>query len=103
SQPLPPYRSKEGEIGYKLEIRRLNFSTALFRVDRPFANYVTGIVNPICGSQSGTGNCEQYQITGTQRNYGAEAMLSGRVFKSLMITGGLVVLDSRLTDTGIAP
>lgn len=102
SQALPPYRSKEGEIGYKVKVRRLNFSTALFRVDRPFANYVAGIVNPICGNQSGSGNCEQYQITGTQRNYGAEAMLSGRVFQSLMITGGLVVLDSRLTDTGIA-
>ena len=33
SQALPPYRSKEGEIGYKLRVRRINFSTALFRVD----------------------------------------------------------------------
>ena len=35
SQALPPYRSKEGEIGYKLRVRRINFSTALFRVERP--------------------------------------------------------------------
>ena len=102
SQPLPPYRSKEGEIGYKLKIRRLNFSTALFRIDRPFANYVVGVVNPICGNQSGTNNCNQYEITGTQRNYGAESMLSGRIFPSLMITGGIVVLNAKLTDTGIA-
>ena len=46
SQALPPYRSKEGEIGYKLRVRRINFSTALFRVERPFANFVTGVVNP---------------------------------------------------------
>jgi iron complex outermembrane receptor protein len=102
SQALPPYRSKEGEIGYKLKMRRLNFSTALFRVDRPFANYVVGVVNPLCGNQSGTSNCAQYEITGTQRNYGAESMLSGRIFPSLMVTGGIVVLNAKLTDTGIA-
>ncbi len=54
SQALPPYRSKEGEIGYKLRLRRINFSTDLFRVERPFANYVVGVVNPVCGTLSGT-------------------------------------------------
>src|SRR5271157_2187819 len=102
SQALPPYRSKEGEIGYKLKMQKLNFSATLFRIDRPFASYVTGVVNSICGAQSGTVNCTQLEITGTQRNYGAETMLSGRLFHRLMITGGLVVLDPRLTDTGIA-
>ena len=102
SQALPPYRSKEGEIGYKLKMQKLNFSATLFRIDRPFASYVTGVENSVCGKQSGTANCTQLEITGTQRNYGAEAMLSGRLFPSLMVTGGLVVLDPTLTDTGIA-
>jgi iron complex outermembrane recepter protein len=102
SQALPPYRSKEGEIGYKLRIRRINFSTALFRIERPFANYVTGVVNPVCGAQSGTANCQVYQITGDQVNYGVETMLSGRILDSLMVTGGLSVLNPKLTDTGIA-
>ena len=102
SQALPPYRSKEGEIGYKLKLQKLSFSATLFRIDRPFASYVTGVVNSICGAQSGTANCQQFEITGTQRNYGAEAMLSGRPLPRLMITGGLVVLDPTLTDTGIA-
>jgi iron complex outermembrane receptor protein len=100
--PLPAYRSKEGEVGYKLRVRRINFSTAMFRIDRPFANYATNVVNPICGSQSGTANCETYQITGDQRNYGIETMMSGRIVERLMITGGLTVLDPKLTDTGIA-
>lgn len=99
---LPAYRSKEGEIGYKLRLRTINFSTALFRLDRPFANYVTGVSNPVCGAQSGTPNCEAYVIAGDQRNYGIETMLSGRIVERLMITGGLVVLDPKLTDTGIA-
>jgi iron complex outermembrane receptor protein len=99
---LPAYRSKEGEIGYKLRIRRINFSTALFRVERPFANYVGSVVNPICGAQSGTANCEAYEITGNQVNYGVETMLSGRIVERLMVTGGLSVLNPKLTDTGIA-
>ncbi|HEY7336960.1 MAG TPA: TonB-dependent receptor [Bryobacteraceae bacterium] len=102
SQALPPYRSKEGEIGYKVRVRRINFSTALFRLDRPFANYVTGIVDPACGAQSGTLNCQVFRITGDQVNYGVETMLSGRVFDRLMVTGGLSVLNPKLTDTGIA-
>jgi len=101
NQALPPYRSKEGEIGYKLKARRLDFSTAMFRVDRPFANYVVGVVSPVCGKQSGTSNCTQLEITGIQRNYGWEAMLSGRLLQSLMLTGGLTLLDPRLTDTGV--
>ena len=60
------------------------------------------MVNPVCGTQSGTANCEALEITGNQLNYGVETMLSGRVFESLMVTGGLVVLDPKLTDTGIA-
>jgi iron complex outermembrane receptor protein len=102
NQALPPYRSKEGEIGYKLRVRRINFSTALFRMERPFANYAVGVVNPVCGSQSGTSNCQAFQITGNQLNYGIETMLSGRIFESLMVTGGLSVLNPKLTDTGIA-
>ena len=102
NQALPPYRSKEGEIGYKVRVGRITSSIALFRVDRPFANYGTGVVNPICGAQSGTPNCEAFRITGDQLNYGIETMLSGRIFDSLMITGGLTVLHPKLTDTGIA-
>jgi iron complex outermembrane receptor protein len=102
NEALPAYRSKEGEVGYKLRVRRINFATAFFRVERPFANYATGVVNPICGAQSGTANCEAFQITGNQVNYGVEATVSGRVIDSLMITGGISVLNPKLTDTGIA-
>jgi iron complex outermembrane receptor protein len=63
---------------------------------------VTGIENTVCGPQSGTSNCQEFKITGQQLNYGAEGMVSGRIIDSLMITGGLSVLDPRLTDTGLA-
>jgi iron complex outermembrane receptor protein len=102
SQALPPYRSKQEEIGYKLRFRSINFSAGVFRLERPFANYVTGVTNPLCGVQSGTPNCEFFQITGRQLNYGVESMLSGRIVERLMLTGGLTALRPRLTDTGIA-
>jgi len=102
SQALPPYRSKGGELGYKLDLRRITFSTSVFRIERPFATYVTGVSSPICGAQSGTSNCQQFEITGNQVNGGFEAMLSGRIVDSLMVTGGLSVLSPTLTDTGIA-
>ncbi|MEP7351678.1 MAG: TonB-dependent receptor [Acidobacteriota bacterium] len=101
-QALPPYRSKQAEIGYKVRVRRINFSTAIFRVERPFANYAVNVVDPVCGIQSGTTNCQAFRITGNQVNYGAEAMMSGRIFSSLMITGGLSVLNPKLNDTGVA-
>lgn len=101
SQALPPYRSKQEEIGYKLRFRSINFSADAFRLERPFANLVTGVTNSICGTKSGTANCEVFQITGNQLNYGIETMLSGRVFERLMLTGGLTALRPRLTDTGI--
>jgi iron complex outermembrane receptor protein len=102
SQALPPYRSKQGEIGYKMRIRRLNFAADGFRVERPFANYVTGVVDSVCGAQSGTANCQAYRITGNQVNYGVESTLSGRVLDSLVVTAGISVLDPKLTDTGVA-
>jgi iron complex outermembrane receptor protein len=102
SQALPPYRSKQGEIGYKLRFRSINFLADVFRLERPFANYVLGVISPVCGAQSGTPNCEVYRITGRQLNYGVETMLSGRVFERLMLTGGLAALNPKLTDTGIA-
>jgi iron complex outermembrane recepter protein len=87
-QALPPYRSKEGELGYKLTLPRVTFSTAAFRIERPFAN-----LNPADNL---------FEITGNQVNYGIEAMLSGRIIPSLMVTGGMTALDPKLTDTGIA-
>jgi iron complex outermembrane receptor protein len=102
SQALPPYRSKGGEIGYKYMVRRLTFTAAGFRIDRPFATYLSGITSPVCGAQSGTANCQEFAITGTQVTTGFEAMLSGHLLDSLMVTGGLTILDPKLNDTGIA-
>jgi iron complex outermembrane receptor protein len=40
NQALAPYRSNEWELGFKTEDKPLNISTAVFRLQRPFANTV---------------------------------------------------------------
>jgi iron complex outermembrane receptor protein len=102
AKALSPYHSTEGEVGYKLESRRINFSTAMFRIQRPFANTVADSVTGDCGTLTTKQSCYINKIVGNQINYGIEGMLSGRVFESLMLTGGITVLNPKLTDTGVA-
>jgi len=99
---LAPYRSTEGEVGYKVESHRINFSTAMFRIERPFANTVANPDATACGALKTGQVCDINKIVGNQITYGAEGMISGRVFESLMLTGGITALDPKLTDTGIA-
>jgi iron complex outermembrane receptor protein len=99
NQALAPYRDKEGEIGYKVATRKITFTSALFRIQRPFSGIVpdTGA----CGALTKTQTCYLNEFIGTQLNYGAEGMISGRITKDLIVTGGLTALDPKLNDTGI--
>jgi iron complex outermembrane receptor protein len=87
NQALAPYRSKEWEIGYKAQVRTISLTTALFRIERPFANTDANNV---------------FRITGNQVNYGAEISAQGELFHRLLIDGGFTALNPRLTNTGIA-
>jgi iron complex outermembrane receptor protein len=98
AKALAPYRDKEGEVGYKLFMRRINFTAALFRIERPFENTAPAPAGA-CGVLKPTQTCTINEIVGDQINYGAEGMLSGRVIDSLMITGGITVLNPKLTGT----
>jgi iron complex outermembrane receptor protein len=100
NQALAPYRDKEGEIGYKVTMRKITFTGALFRIERPF----TGLVQDTgaCGSLTKTQTCYLNEFIGTQLNYGAEGMLSGQITQRLIVTGGLTALDPKLNNTGIS-
>ena len=103
NQPLPPYRSTQFEIGYKVQAQRMNFSADIFRLRRPYADVAelstTSGYN--CGGTILTKGqiCERDQIIGQQVNYGAEAMFSGRITQSMQLIGGITALRPRLTDT----
>jgi iron complex outermembrane receptor protein len=85
-QALPPYRSTQQEIGYKVALRQIDVSTAVFRLDRPFAN--TDPVDNV------------FKISGDQINYGVELMVSGRLTDRLITSSGLTLLDTNVTNTG---
>jgi iron complex outermembrane receptor protein len=87
-QALSPYRSTQAEVGYKLLLRPLSFSAAVFRIDRPFAN--TDPADNV------------FKISGDQVNTGVEAVLAGHLADRLVLSGGLTVIDTNVTKTGNA-
>ncbi|WP_213805889.1 TonB-dependent receptor [Granulicella sp. dw_53] len=91
NQALAPYRSKEWELGFKTASKTMNITTALFRLERPFANTI---------ALNATENI--FAITGQQVNFGAEISAQGTLFHRLLIDGGFTALNARLNDTGIA-
>jgi iron complex outermembrane receptor protein len=86
SEALPPYRSTQTEVGYKIAFPLIDVATAVFRIDRPFA--MTDPVDNV------------FRISGDQINTGFEAIVTGRVTPQLLMFGGLTVVDPTLTKTG---
>jgi iron complex outermembrane receptor protein len=87
-QSLPPYRSKEYEVGYKASLAKIDFTAALFRIQRPFAN-----VNLADNA---------FEISGLQVNRGLELSAVGEVISGLTVYGGVTLLDAKLEDTPLA-
>jgi iron complex outermembrane receptor protein len=85
---LPPYRSKEVEVGYKVVVSRVEFPAAAFHMTRAFA-----FTDPIDNV---------YKVEGEQVNNGLELMARGSLMSDLSVYGGLTWLDPRLQDTGKA-
>ena len=87
-ESLAPYRSKEYEVGYKASLSKIDFTAALFEIQRPFAN-----INPI-------GNV--FEISGQQVNKGLELSAVGEVAANLRVYGGVTLLNARLEATPLA-
>lgn len=84
---LAPYRSKESELGYTVDVSQVTLGAALYRIERPYA-YV------------GANNVFAEQ--GQQVNRGLELTATGAVTRDLNIFTGISLLDPRLFDTGSA-
>jgi len=87
-QSLPPYRSKEYEVGYKASLAKIDLTAALFRIERPFANINTAD--------------NAFEISGLQVNKGLELSAVGEVVQNLRVYGGVTLLNARLEDTPLA-
>ena len=84
---LAPYRSTEWEAGYKVSLAKIDFTAAVFRIDRPFANIVTVNGNKV------------FEISGDQVNKGLELSAVGDVVENLRVYGGVTLLNARLEST----
>jgi iron complex outermembrane receptor protein len=84
---LPPYRSEQYEVGYKSSFAKIDFTAALFRIERPFAT-----IDP--GDRT-------FKITGQQVNRGLELSSVGALTEALTLYGGITLLDARLEDTPV--
>ena len=93
NQALAPYRSKQWELGFKTDPHPIAFTTALFRLQRPFADTI---------SYNGSPTENIYAIVGQQVNYGAEISVQGTLFRRLLVDGGFTALNARLNDTNVA-
>ena len=82
---LPAYRTEQWEIGYKMDFHGIDFTSAAYRIQRPYA-YV--------------GSDNVFAIQGRQVNRGIELNASGNLTRSFTLFGGFSLLDPRLLDTG---
>jgi iron complex outermembrane receptor protein len=85
---LPPYRSKEYELGYKASFAKMEITAAVFRIERPFAN-----VDPVD---------QAFKIEGQQVNKGLELSAVGELVQRLTVYGGVSLLNARLEHTPLA-
>lgn len=82
---MAPYRSDQYELGFKVTYADIDFSTALFRIERPFA-----YTDP---------DDNNFKVAGNQINYGLELMASGKITRDLRVYGGMTFLKPKLKDT----
>ena len=85
-QGLAPYRSEEWELGYKVDLHRLNLSAALYQIIRPYAFTQPNNV---------------FAVGGTQRNRGLELSAQGRVTDDLNIFAAVSLMDPKLVDSAL--
>lgn len=78
-----PYKSKQNEVGVKLERGTLAATLSAFRIVKP-SGQLTGTV---------------YAVDGEQRNQGLELALFGQALPGLRLTGGATWIDASLTRT----
>lgn len=87
NEVLPPYRSKQYELGAKYALGKLNLGAALFRAERQFAF---------------TGPDKYFRVQGLQRNDGLELSAYGDLNSQWSLFGGITYLDAKLLDTAVA-
>ncbi|WP_206243412.1 TonB-dependent receptor [Novosphingobium terrae] len=85
NQVFAPYRSKQVELGTKLDLGRFGATLGLFQIDQP-----SGIVDAVT---------KIYSLNGQQRNRGLELSGFGELGRQVRIVGGVTLLDAKQRRT----
>lgn len=80
-----PFKTRQYEVGTKLDLGRFGASLAAFQISMP-----SGLIDPIT---------KIYSLDGEQRNRGIELNTFGEVAPGVRVLGGVTFLDARLTRT----
>lgn len=84
NQPQPAYRSKQIEFGYKTRLSGIDWSAAVFQIERPFAYADPTFL---------VGGRPVFRTVGQQVNRGLELSAVGSVTRELTVFGGVALLD----------
>lgn len=85
-QVFAPYKTKQQEVGAKVELGGMIATLAAFRMTKP------------SGQLFGT----VYAVDSEQRNQGLELSLAGEAYRGVRLLGGVTLLDGELTRTNSA-
>lgn len=83
-QIFSPYRSKQREVGVKIDHGRLMTGLSAFQITRPSGQLTNNI----------------YGVDGEQRNRGIELTLYGEPVERVRLFGGITWIEAELTRTG---
>ncbi|MDB5723848.1 MAG: TonB-dependent siderophore receptor [Novosphingobium sp.] len=92
-QALPPYKSKQYEVGAKLAVGKINASLSVFQTDKAI-----GLLTGPNGAGAYT-----YGPFGFQRHRGVEFSIDGEVTEGLRVIAGGSVIDAKLRGTNLRP
>ena len=85
NQAFKPYRTRQGEIGVKVDTGHLGGTVSVFESSKP--NY--GL------------DGARFELVSRQRNRGAEISVYGEALPGVRVLGGASVLDARLQGRGV--
>ncbi|MHA3790464.1 TonB-dependent receptor [Sphingomonas sp. YL-JM2C] len=85
---FPPYKSKQYEVGVKVDWGVLATTLNAFQISKPSTISV-----------SGSGTLPTLRLDGEQRNRGIEFNAFGKIARSVRLIGGVMYIDPRLRKT----
>ncbi|QPB23427.1 TonB-dependent siderophore receptor [Rhizobium sp. 007] len=89
-ETLAPYRSKQYEIGTKIDLGRVAVTVSAFQIEKPFGQLET------------RGSDLVFVEGGEQRNRGVELSIFGEVTPEIRVLGGVTFIHGELTKTNSA-